>query len=66
MGPIEDGLSLMLRARYEGRGEGGERVVDDRITFSLVDSIRHQWPVMVKMGDGAAHTLLAALHAALD
>ena len=63
---ITDGLSLMLRPRYVGRGEGGKTVVDERITFSLVDSLRHQWPLMVKMGPAAARALRDDLRAALD
>jgi CubicO group peptidase (beta-lactamase class C family) len=63
---ITDGLSLMLRSKYVGRGEGGKTVVDERITFSLVDSLRHQWPLMVKMGPAAARALRDGLRAALD
>jgi len=62
---ITDGLSLMLKSKYVGRGEGGETVVDDRITFSLVDSLRRQWPVMVKMGPGTARVWRDALRSAL-
>jgi len=63
---IVDGLSLMVKSRYVGRGEGGVRVVDERITLSVVDTIRHQWPVMVKMGADEARALLTGLEHALE
>lgn len=62
---IKDGLSLMLRPRYEGRDADGNRVVDERITLSLVDSLHRQWPVLVKMGAVAARALCDGLRSAL-
>lgn len=63
---IRDGLSIMLKSKYVGRSEDGSTVVDDRITFSLVDSLRRQWPVMVKMGPRTARALRDGLRTALD
>lgn len=62
---IDDGLSLMLRSQYVGKERDGTSVVDDRITLSVVDSLRRQWPVMVKMGDASAKQLLEQLREAL-
>ncbi len=63
---ITDGLSLMLKSKYVGKEADGSTVVDDRITLSLVDSIRHQWPVMVKMGARSARALMDSVRRSLE
>ena len=36
--------------RYVGRGERGEKVVDERILLILSDTGRRMWCMMAKMG----------------
>ncbi|MGE3172117.1 MAG: serine hydrolase domain-containing protein [Planctomycetota bacterium] len=55
---LGDGLELNVMPRYRGMGEGGKPVVDERVTFVVVDSARGIWPVMVKLGPRAAAQLL--------
>ncbi|MHC4957047.1 MAG: serine hydrolase domain-containing protein [Planctomycetota bacterium] len=65
--PLRDGklelddLEIMLMPRYTGRGENGERIIDERLTLILIDKQRRQWPLMAKMDAGSARGLLEAL-----
>jgi hypothetical protein len=58
---IGDGLDIELMPQYRGQDEDGSVVVDDRITFALVDGIRGQWPIMAKMDRASAEKLLEGL-----
>lgn len=58
---VRDGLKMHLMPRYVGVGEGGRRIVDERITFIVMDSRRGQWPVMSKLNLAAAQALHDAL-----
>jgi len=62
---LEEGLEITLLPRYEGRDPSGKDIVDERITFVLVDGERNGWPVMVKMDFKSAKGLLEALDKAL-
>jgi hypothetical protein len=61
---IEDGVEVMLMPRYRGQGENGP-VVDERITFVLVDRNSRQWPVMSKLDRETAEAFVAGVRAAL-
>ena len=65
---LEDGklslagqLEIMIMPEYKGRGAGGKRIVDKRVTFVLLDSGVGQWPIMAKMNVAMSKALLAEL-----
>lgn len=58
---MDEGLALQVYSRYVGVGEGGKRVVDQRVLLIVVDSRRGRWPVMSKLDAPAARRLLVAL-----
>ncbi|MHC4340524.1 MAG: serine hydrolase domain-containing protein [Planctomycetota bacterium] len=62
---ISDGLELQVMPRYTGRGRKGERIVDERITFIVLDKKRGQWPIMAKMDRRTAKALLKDLQETL-
>jgi hypothetical protein len=62
---LSEGLELQVMPRYVGRGEGGKRIVDERVTLVVVDTKRRQWPVMAKMDAKTVRSLLKDLEKAL-
>jgi len=62
---LERKLALHVMPRYVGSGEGGKRIVDERITFVVVDAGGRRWPVMTKLNQAAAKALIEGLNAAL-
>ncbi|MHC4932954.1 MAG: serine hydrolase domain-containing protein [Planctomycetota bacterium] len=62
---VSDGLELRVMPRYTGRGRKGEPIVDERITFIVLDKKRGQWPIMAKMDRRSAQSLAKDLEKAL-
>jgi CubicO group peptidase (beta-lactamase class C family) len=60
------GIDLTLMPRYIGVDGNGEQVVDERITFVVVDRDRYNWPVLTKMNVRASTQLLKALRSAAE
>lgn len=47
---LNEGMELQVLPRYVGRGERGEKVVDERILLILADTPRRMWCMMAKLG----------------
>jgi hypothetical protein len=58
---LDDGLTLRVQSRYEGQGENGESITDERAVLVLDSTKDHGWPVMVRMNPKAAKALLDAI-----
>ncbi len=56
-----EGCKLTFMPRYNGVGEGGEPVTDERIMLLVVDEARTQWAVMTKMNLASAQAFLREL-----
>ena len=63
---VDDGLAWDAMASYSGRGRDGERIVEDRPTLILRDSLRSMWSVMVHMDAADALDLAGRVERLLD
>jgi len=58
---LTEGMELQVMSRYVGRGEGGERVVDERILLIATETSRRMWCMMAKLGIKDAKALRKSL-----
>jgi hypothetical protein len=63
---LTEGLKLTVLPKYEGVGEGGKKIEDDRVTFIVVDKSIGQWPLMVLMNVPAAEKFCEGLRKAVE